>query len=150
MDRRVSELLKHKESEVVSIASDAFVVEAVHTMMRLRIGSLVVMDGHPQPIGIVTERDVLRRVVDVGLPPETTRVADIMSSPPITIAAGTTAVEAMRVMTDHRVRHLPVIEENTMVGLISIGDVMKCISECLEQDIEQLEEYITGAPAMHA
>jgi CBS domain-containing protein len=150
MDRRVSELLKHKGSDIVSIQGDALVVDAVHTMMRLRIGSLVVMEGQLRPVGIITERDVLRRVVDMGLPPETTRVADIMSSPPITIAANTTAVEAMRVMTDHRVRHLPVIDENVMVGLISIGDVMKCITECLEQDIEQLEEYITGRPATHA
>lgn len=150
MERCVSELLKHKDSQVVTIERSALASEAVRTMVRLHIGSLVILDGHPRPVGIVTERDVLRRVIDAGLTPETTRVDEIMSSPPITIPAHVTAVEAMRVMTDHRVRHLPVIDGETMVGLISIGDVMKCITECLEQDIEQLEEYITGAPRVHA
>ena len=145
MVRRVGELLIRKGTTVLTVDRNSTVIEAVRLMNREGVGSLLVMDGDPRPIGIITERDVLRQVVDPGLSAELTPIEEIMSSPPITIASTATAVEAMRTMTDQRVRHLPVIDEGRMIGIISIGDVMKAITECLEQDIEQLESYITGS-----
>jgi CBS domain-containing protein len=148
MDRSVGDLLKQKGTAVLTVSRDSTVIEAVRLMNQEGVGSLVVTDDDQKPIGIISERDVLQKVVDPGLSAEVTKVDDAMLSPAVTVSPKLTAVEAMRMMTDRRIRHLPVVTDDKMVGIISIGDVMKTITESLEHDIEQLESYITGSVSM--
>lgn len=143
---KVSELLDAKGRSVSTVDRHATVLEAVLMMNHQGIGSLVVVDDRVRPIGIVTERDVLRQITGAQQSAEFTRVDDIMSTPPVTVGAGVTVAEAMRVMTNRRVRHLPVVSNDRLVGLLSVGDVMKAITDDLEQDVRLLEDYVTGRP----
>jgi len=143
MNAPVSNLLTPKNSVVYTISREASVLDAVHEMNRLRIGSIVVLDGE-RLAGIFTERDVLQRVVAEGKSPSETLVADVMTEEVETITPQTTVEEAMRAMTVRRHRHLPVMDDGKMVGLVSIGDVTRWISWANENEAENLRSYITG------
>lgn len=141
----VSAILKQKTALLSSIAPAATVYEALSVMADREIGSLLVMEGD-QLVGLISERDYARKVILRGRFSKDTKVAEIMTSPPVTIGPSCSVDEAMRMMTEHRVRHLPVIETNGIVsGVVSIGDLVKWIITSHEQTIEQLQSYIAGA-----
>ncbi len=143
----VRDVLNEKGKTVHTVSPQASVREAVRKMNELGVGSLLVTE-EGRPVGIFTERDVLRRVVDAGLDPETTRVAQVMSSPVVTIRPETPVREAMETITTLRHRHLPVVEEGKVVGMVSIGDLLRWVTYYQQREIEHMTDYITGrAPA---
>jgi CBS domain-containing protein len=140
---RVSEILGDKGNEVRKIDAGASALEAVKEMVGANIGSLVVTDGD-EVIGIVTERDYLRRVAHEGPTDDSVTVRDIMSSPLIVVSPETEIDECMAVMTDRRIRHLPVVDDGDVVGVVSIGDVVKFKSKQQSFEIRYLTDYITS------
>ena len=140
---RVSEILDEKGSDVLEIEAEASVLEAVRRMVEANIGSLLVTEGG-KVTGIVTERDYLRRVTLEGRTDADTAVHEIMSSPLVVVTAETTVDECMALMTDRRIRHVPVVEGGEVVGLISIGDLVKFTSKKQAFEIKYLTDYITG------
>jgi CBS domain-containing protein len=140
---RVSEILGDKDNEVRKIDAGASALEAVREMVGANIGSLVVTDGD-EVIGIVTERDFLRRVAHEGPTDDSVTVRDIMSSPLIVVSPETEIDECMAVMTDRRIRHLPVVDDGDVVGVVSIGDVVKFKSKQQSFEIRYLTDYITS------
>lgn len=141
----VSAILKQKGTRIWSIAPRATVYEALSVMADKEIGSLLVMDGS-KLVGLVSERDYARKVILRGRSSKETRVDEIMTSPPITIGPDCSIGEAMRIMTENRMRHLPVIDSRgAALGVVSIGDVVNWIMISQEQTIEQLQNYIAGA-----
>jgi CBS domain-containing protein len=140
---QVSEILGDKGQEVLRIEADAPVLEAVKQMVDANIGSLLVTDGG-EVTGIVTERDYLRRVAQKGPTDEDVTVRDIMSSPLVVVGPETEIDECMAVMTDRRIRHLPVVEAGDVVGIVSIGDVVKFKSKQQSFEIRYLTDYITS------
>lgn len=139
----VQHLLDNKGDDVISIAPTASVFDAIKLMADRAVGSLLVMnDGALQ--GIVTERDYARKVILQGRSSETTRVEQIMSTAIVTAVPGQTVKECMTIMTERRIRHLPVVVDDRVIGLISIGDLVQAIISDQQQAIEQLEQYISG------
>lgn len=124
--QQVGDLLSDKGSEVISIAPEASVAVAVELMSERGIGSLLVMQDS-QLCGIVTERDYARKVLVSGTSSETTRVADIMTADVLTTSVEQNIDECMMLMTEKRIRHLPVVDGDRVLGIISIGDLMKAI-----------------------
>src|SRR5262245_58029293 len=125
---QLSEILAEKGHEVLRIEADASVFEAVERMVEHNVGSLLVMESG-QVLGIVTERDYLRRVTLEGRTDRGTAVREIISSPLITATPETTVDECMVLMTERRIRHLPVVSEEDVVGMVSIGDIVKLQSD---------------------
>ncbi len=140
---RVSEILDEKGRDVLKIEADASVLEAVKRMVEANIGSLLVTDGG-EITGIVTERDYLRRVALEGRTDEETAVREIMSSPLIVVTPETAIDECMALMTDRRIRHVPVAEGSEVVGIVSIGDIVKFKSKQQSFEIKYLTDYITA------
>jgi CBS domain-containing protein len=138
----LGEILDEKGRSVLEIDSDATVFEAVQKMVEHNVGSLLVTEAG-EVAGIVTERDYLRRVTLEGRTDRETRVGEIMSGPLVVGAPETTVDECMALMTDRRIRHLPVAEEGTVVGLVSIGDLVKFKSKQQSFEIQYLTDYIT-------
>lgn len=139
----LSQLLDAKGSSVYSIPPGASVLDAIKMMAERHVGALLVMEG-PRLVGIVSERDYARKVVLSGRASNSTAVREIMSEPVITAAPGQTVDEAMRQMTTHRIRHLPVVRDGTVVGVVSIGDLVKSVIEEQAHTIEDLKHYIQG------
>ncbi len=139
----VQHLLAAKGSQVISISPDASVFDAIKLMADKGIGSLVVLDGD-KLAGIVTERDYARKVILKGRSSEATPVADIMTSEVLTTTPDARVDRCMAMMTDKRCRHLPVVEDGAIVGMISIGDLVQAIIADQKEEIEQLEHYISG------
>jgi CBS domain-containing protein len=140
---RVSEILDEKGRDVLKIEADASVLEAVKRMVEANIGSLLVTDGG-EIAGIVTERDYLRRVALEGRTDEETPVREIMSSPLIVVTPETAIDECMALMTDRRIRHVPVAKGSEVVGIVSIGDIVKFKSKQQSFEIKYLTDYITA------
>jgi CBS domain-containing protein len=138
----LSEILDEKGRSVLEIDAEATVFEAVQTMVEHNVGSLLVTE-RGDVVGIVTERDYLRRVTLEGRTDRETRVGEIMSGPLVVVTPATTVDECMALMTDRRIRHLPVIEEGDVVGLVSIGDLVKFRSRQQSFEIQYLTDYIT-------
>jgi CBS domain-containing protein len=139
----VSEILGDKGLEVLKIDADASALDAVRQMVEANIGSLLVTDGD-EVTGIVTERDYLRRVAQEGPTDDSVTVRDIMSSPLVVVSPETEIDECMAVMTDRRIRHLPVVEGGDVIGIVSIGDVVKFRSKQQSFEIRYLTDYITS------
>jgi CBS domain-containing protein len=139
---RLAEILEDKGGELLKIDADASVFSAVERMVEKNVGSLLVTEGG-EITGIVTERDYLRRVTLEGREERETPVREIMSSPLIVVTPETTIDECMALMTDRRIRHLPVVEEGEVVGLVSIGDLVKFQSRQQTFEIQYLTQYIT-------
>ena len=139
----VSSVLAEKGRQVYTTTKAATVSEAVAEMNEKGIGALVVMDGG-RPVGIFTERDVLVRIVDADMDPALTHVGDVMTRSLLTIRPEMHLDEAMALMTEHRHRHLPVLEDGELVGMLSIGDVMRWMTLNQEDHIRQMTEYILG------
>ena len=143
--RTVRQLLQDKGHAVWSIHPDETVFEALRVMADKDVGSLVVVDG-ADVVGIFSERDYARKVILHGYASRDLKVRAIMTSDLVTVGPDQTLADCMRLMTDHRVRHLPVIEDGAQVGVISIGDVVKAVMAEQEFLIDQLQSYI-GGPA---
>ena len=139
---RLAEILAEKGGEVLEIGADASVFEAVQLMVAENVGSLLVKEGG-EIVGIVTERDYLRRVTLEGRTEEAP-VREIMSAPLVVATPETTVDECMAMMTDRRIRHIPVVDGSTVVGLVSIGDLVKFKSRLQTFEIQYLTNYITA------
>lgn len=139
------DILRAKGPQVWSISPDATVFSALELMAEKNIGALVVLDGESLA-GIFSERDYARKVILKGKASKETSVREIMTSEVTTVRPSQSVDECMALMTDKRVRHLPVFEGDKLVGLISIGDVVKAVISEREFTIKQLESYITGGP----
>jgi len=139
---RIADLLKHKGRDIWSLPPEATVYEAIDQMAQKSVGALLVMEGE-RLVGIVSERDYARKVILKGKASQETLVREIMSRPVICVGPGFTIDETMALMTEKRVRHLPVVVEERVMGVISIGDVVRGIIEDKEFYIQQLTNYIT-------
>jgi signal-transduction protein with cAMP-binding, CBS, and nucleotidyltransferase domain len=139
---RLAEILEEKGGDVLEISAEASVLEAVQAMVENNVGSLLVKDAG-EVVGIVTERDYLRRVTLQGRTEEAP-VREIMSSPLVVATRETTIDECMALMTDRRIRHVPVVEDGNVVGLVSIGDLVKFKSKLQTFEIQFLNDYITA------
>lgn len=139
----VQHLLDAKGSDIISIAADASVLDAIKLMADKAVGSLLVMNGDALK-GIVTERDYARKVIIKGRASESTEVGEIMTSKVRTAAPSETVNQCMTIMSELKIRHLPVIEGKSVVGLISIGDLVQAIISDQQEEIEHLEQYISG------
>lgn len=140
----VQQLLGHKGNVVHTISPNTTVLEALRVMAEHDVGALVVLDDG-EVIGVVSERDYARKVILKGKASVDTPVSQIMSGVVFSVTSKASADECMTLMTEHRVRHLPVIENGQLSGIISIGDVVKAIIGRQQHEIEELEQYITGS-----
>jgi len=140
----VKHLLDAKGRNVISIAPDASVFDAIKVMADESIGSLVVMDENGKLAGIVTERDYARKVIVMGRSSKDTPVAEIMTTDVLTAASDHTVNACMEIMTEKKIRHLPVVEDGRVIAMVSIGDLVQAIIAAQQEEIEHLEHYISG------
>jgi len=139
----VKHLLDSKGRGIISVAPDTSVFDAIQVMADETVGSLMVMDDE-RLLGIVTERDYARKVILKGRSSESTPVADIMTQDVLTTSTDRTVNDCMELMTERRIRHLPVVEGDRVIGMISIGDLVQAIISDQQEEIEHLEHYISG------
>ena len=139
----VADILQGKKREVLQIRGDASVLDAVKAMVNANVGSLLVTDGS-EIAGIVTERDYLRRAIVEERDDATTPVREIMSAPVICVTPDTGIDECMALMTERRIRHVPVVDDGALVGMLSIGDLVKFQSTQQSVQIKYLTDYITA------
>ncbi len=140
----VTALLHDKSGQSVqTLPPDASVLEAIRLMAEHGIGSVLVAEAG-RPVGIVTERDYARKVILKGRSSADTQLSDIMSSPVLTVSSADSIEHCMQLMTDHKIRHLPVLDGGNLAGMVSIGDLLKALLELRQREIEQLQQYITG------
>jgi CBS domain-containing protein len=141
---RISMLLRQKGSEIFSVPPDASVYSAIEVMADKHVGALLVIEAGSL-VGIISERDYARKVILQGRSSRDTFVREIMTPSPITIGCDTSVDEAMRVMTENHIRHLPVVDSNDhVVGVLSIGDLVNWIVSSQDETIAHLEHYIAG------
>jgi CBS domain-containing protein len=140
---QVKHLLQGKGNAIYRIAPDAPVLDAIKHMAEHRIGALLVMRDE-QLVGVISERDYARKVILQGRSSSQTAVADIMSGTPLTVGPDTDVFDCMRLCTDSRIRHLPVVQDGKVIGVISIGDLVKAVIDAQAEEIEHLQRYITS------
>ena len=141
--RNVNQILENKGGRVVAVPQEAPVLEVIRLMAEHHIGSVLVMQGG-QLVGIASERDYARKVILQGRSSSDTPVSQIMSSPVVTVLPTDTAQTCMQLMTARKIRHLPVVEDGKVLGMVSIGDLVKAVIEDQQQEIQQLQQYITS------
>ena len=141
--RNVNQILEGKAGRIVAVPQEAPVLEVIRLMAEHHIGSVLVMQGHDL-VGIATERDYARKVILQGRSSADTPVAQIMSSPVVTVLPTDTAQTCMQLMTARKIRHLPVVEDGRVLGLVSIGDLVKAVIEDQQHEIAQLHQYIAS------
>jgi CBS domain-containing protein len=144
MNDPIAKVLENKGDGVETVSPQTTVLTAVQRMNERKIGALLVTE-RDRPIGIFTERDVLVRVVAAGLDPKTTPVTEVMTRNPVVVRPDVTVAEAMLVITRRRCRHLPVIDERGLRGLISIGDLTSWVVRHQQRTIEDLHDYMNRA-----
>jgi len=142
----ISTLLHHKGTALWSIAPEATVFEAIKLMAEKNVGSLLVMSGG-RLVGLFTERDYARKIALHGKSSKQTLVKEILSSDVVTVSPQDSIEECMKLMTEKRVRHLPVLDGANVAGIISIGDLVNWIISAQDATIEQMERYIAGVSA---
>jgi CBS domain-containing protein len=142
----ISEILSNKGARVWAIAPEATVFEAIEMMADKNVGALLVMEKG-RLVGIISERDYTRKVALRGKSSKQTAVREILSGQLIQVTPGHTVEECMRLMTDHRIRHLPVLDGSQVIGVVSIGDLVNWTISAQSATISQLQTYITGLPA---
>ncbi len=141
--RNVSHILERKGSRVVSVPGQAPVLEAIRLMAEHHIGAVLVMRGE-ELIGIASERDYARKVILQGRSSSDTPVATIMSSPVVCVSPQESVADCMSIMTERHIRHLPVLEEGRVSGIVSIGDLVKELIAEQKQEISYLQQYISS------
>ena len=141
--KTVKDILKAKGTEIWSVQSSDTVLDSLRLMADKRIGSLLVMDGE-KLMGIVTERDYARKVILEGKSSKDTSVSDVMTRKVLCVSPERTVDECMALMTDKRARHLPVVDHKRVVGVVSIGDLVKTLINEQQILIDQLQHYISG------
>ena len=139
----IKHLLDRKGRHIISVEPEDSVLDAVKLMAKESIGALaVIKDG--ELLGIISERDYARKVIIKGRSSESTQVAEIMTANVLTTACSETVNECMSLMTEKKIRHLPVVDDKQVIGMISIGDLVEAIISDQQEEIEQLEHYISG------
>ena len=141
--RLVKHLLETKGTTVYAIHPEKPVLDAIRTMAEKYVGALLVMSDD-ELLGIVSERDYARKVILLGRSSGQTLVREIMSSPVTSVAPGDSVNQCMKMMTDLRMRHLPVVEEGRVIGVVSIGDLVKAVIDDQAEQLEHLQRYIAG------
>ncbi len=141
--RTVRQLLEAKSSAIHAIRPEAPVLDAIRLMAEARIGAVLVMDG-PRLVGILSERDYARKVVLQGRSSSDTPVSEIMTSNVVTTSSLDTSDRCMQTMTEHRIRHLPVVDGDAVVGIVSIGDLVKAVIEDQRAELDSLQRYIAS------
>jgi CBS domain-containing protein len=139
----INEILVHKSPQLWTISPEASVFEAIQIMADRNTGALLVMRGE-RLVGVISERDYTRKVALKGKNSKETKVGDIVDPSPVSVEPTHTVEHAMKLMTSHRVRHLPVLERDKLVGIVSIGDLVNWVIQAQTSTIHQLESYITG------
>ena len=139
----IRDILDRKGHKVLTVTSQVSVLDAIGTMSEANIGAIVIQDGE-QPSGIFTERDYLRKIALQGRSSRETMVSEVMSSPLITVECSELSRNAMETMTERRCRHLVVTEDEKLVGIVSLGDLVKHMLLEKEAEVEQLSSYISG------
>ena len=140
----INEVLARKGDSVLTVSSETSVLDAIRKMSEANIGSIVIRDDET-PLGIFTERDYLRKIALEGRSSGTTTVSEVMSSPLITVAPDESTRAAIQTMTDRRCRHLVIMDGPNMVGIVSLGDLVKHLLTEAEAEVEQLSGYIAGS-----
>lgn len=140
----VRDILQSKGDQVWTTREDASVYAALGLMGEKNIGALVVMDAAGQVAGVLSERDYSRKVVLQGRTSRDTKVGDILTRPVVTVQRKDSIADCMKLMTEKRIRHLPVVVEDRLVGLISMGDIVNWVMESQKSTIEHLQGYISG------
>jgi len=139
----IKHLLDSHGRHIESVSPDTTVLEAITLMADKTIGSLVIMDDD-ELLGIITERDYARKVIIKGRSSKTTLCSEIMTTGVFTTSSSETVNSCMALMTEKRIRHLPVVEDNRVIGMVSIGDLVEAIISDQKEEIEQLGQYISG------
>ena len=139
----IKHLLDRKGRHIISVKPEDSVLDAIRLMAEKGIGSLVVMEDQ-ELLGIMSERDYARKVIIKGRSSESTAVSEIMTVNVFTTSSSETVNGCMSVMTEKKIRHLPVVEDNVVIGMISIGDLVEAIISDQQEEIEHLEHYISG------
>lgn len=141
--KNVKQLLSTKSADIFSVPADISVLDALRIMMDKNISALLILEDK-KLLGIFTERDYARKIILKGKTSADTTLNEVMTANPITITLETTLDHCMELMTDKHIRHLPVVEHNLVVGMVSIGDVVKSVIADQKQTISQLETYISS------
>ena len=141
--RTVRQLLEAKPPAIHAIRPEAPVLDAIRLMAEAHVGAVLVMDG-PRLVGILSERDYARKVVLQGRSSSDTPVQDIMTANVLTTTSLDTSDRCMQMMTEHRIRHLPVVDGDDVVGIISIGDLVKAVIEDQRAELDSLQRYIAS------
>ena len=147
MHARIRDVLFYKGHQVFTVSPEATVRSAVDLMAQHNVGALIVLSWRRRVIGMFSERDVLWRIAHESRSPDDTLVVEVMTREPVMITPEMPVPEAMRLMTQRRIRHLPVVDpEDGLTGLISIGDLTNWVTRDLEQHVGELAAYICGSP----
>jgi len=141
----ISEILEGKGTQVWSVTPETVVFDAIKMMADKNIGALAVLEGD-RLIGILSERDYTRKVILQGKSSKTTQVREITSGQVISVTREHTVDDCLRLMTKNRIRHLPVLQDNKLIGIVSIGDLVNSVISAQRTTIEQLQTYISGVP----
>jgi CBS domain-containing protein len=141
----IAAILKHKGTEIGHVAPTATIPEVARLLAERRIGAVLVLDAAGQLIGILSERDIVRSLAGTGAETLHMTAGQLMTRVLHTVSRATTVAEAMEMMTRHRVRHLPVLEGGALVGIVSIGDVVKARLTQQEVEVDSLKAYVSGA-----
>ncbi len=141
--RTVRQLLDTKSPEIHSIGPDAPVIDAIRLMAERRVGALLVMEG-PRLVGMLSERDYARKIVLQGRSSKDTPVREIMTAEVVSVSPQDNTDQCMQLVTDSRIRHLPVVENGQVIGVISIGDLVKAVIEEQRQELDHLQRYIAS------
>ena len=139
----VDHILHHKGRQVWTVSPDMTVYDAIRSLAERNVGALLVTDGD-RLVGIFSERDYTRKIILKGRSSKETKVGEIVSSPVQTVTPEETVEDCMRLMTEHRIRHLPVVQGGKVLGVISIGDLVNWIISAQKVAIEQMQSYISG------
>jgi CBS domain-containing protein len=140
---KISDILRHKGSNVVTIAPSGAVPEMLGALAEHNVGALVVVDG-AKVVGIASERDIVRRLAELGAELLEVTVSDIMTTTVVSCGSHDSVDSVAETMTERRIRHMPVVDDDVLMGIVTIGDVVSSRIRQLEQDRGQLEQYITG------